>query len=64
MIKQRPARYRSKTTGQFVSEDYAHEHPDEAYAVGGGPSRVLLIAVATGIAAVALGAVFAARARG
>jgi hypothetical protein len=62
MIKSGPARYRSKTTGQFVSEDFAREHPDDAYAVG-GRAPLLLLGLAAGLLglAVAAGLVYRSR---
>jgi len=53
MLHRRPARYRSKESGQFVSEAFAREHPDEAYAVNRGVSAPVVGAVAGGLVAVA-----------
>jgi hypothetical protein len=49
MFNRRPPRYRSKTTGQYVSEDFAREHPRETYAVNRSVSPLLVCAVATGL---------------
>jgi hypothetical protein len=52
MFKTRPARYRSKLTGQYVSEDFAHDHPDETYS----PRRFGVWPLAVGAVAGLLGA--------
>jgi hypothetical protein len=56
MSNRQPPRFRSKTTGRYVSEDFAREHPDETYAVNRRISPLLVCAVAAGL----LGAVVAA----
>ena len=56
MSNRQPARYRSRATGQYVSEDFAREHPEEPYAVNRRISPLLVCAVAAGL----LGAVVAA----
>jgi hypothetical protein len=63
MFKRRPARYRSKSTGQFVSEDFASEHPDQAYAVNRRVSPPLVGAAAGGLIGMALAAGFYYRSR-
>jgi hypothetical protein len=44
LFNTRPVRYRSKTTGRYVSEEFAREHRDETYAVNRGASRPLALA--------------------
>jgi hypothetical protein len=63
MFSQRPARYRSKTTGQYVSEDFARDHPDETYSVNRNASTPLVFAVGIGLLGLALAAGLAYRAR-
>jgi hypothetical protein len=64
MLRHRPARYRSKESGQFVSEGFAREHPDEAYPVNRRVSAPMVGAVAgglVGVAALATGTYLRAR---
>lgn len=56
MFNRQPVRYRSKTTGQYVSEDFAREHPDETYAVDRRISPLLVCALAAGLLGVFVGA--------
>jgi hypothetical protein len=56
MFNQQPARYRPRTTGQYVSEDFAREHPDETYAVNRRVSPLLMGAVAAGLLGVVVAA--------
>jgi hypothetical protein len=57
-----PARYRSKTTGRYVSEDWSREHSDEAYPVNRSVPRLALAAALVGIGlAVSAGIVYRSR---
>ena len=51
-----PARYRSRATGRYVSEDFARRHPDEAYSVNPRISAPLLVGIASGFLVIAAGA--------
>jgi hypothetical protein len=65
MLKRGPARYRSKATGQYVSFDFANEHPDEAYRVNRTASPALVSAAVGGLlaASVAGGLLYRSRSR-
>ncbi len=56
MIKPRPVRYRSRTTGRFVSEDFARDHPEETYVVGSRGAVLLLVAGSAGLLVLAMAA--------
>jgi NAD(P)-dependent dehydrogenase (short-subunit alcohol dehydrogenase family) len=49
----RTARYRSRTTGQYVSEEFAHEHPDDTYRLRRRRALPLIVAVAAGVVGLA-----------
>ncbi len=65
MLNRGTARYRSKATGQYVSFDFAREHPDEAYRVNRTASPARVAAVVGGLlaASVAAGALYRLRDR-
>jgi hypothetical protein len=58
MASARPRRYRSTSTGRYVSEEFAREHPDDTRAVGRRPSRpvvlgALVVLIGLGVSAAA-----------
>lgn len=58
-----PARYRSRVTGRYVSEDFAREHPDEAHAVNRRPVAPLIPVLAIGVLGLAAAAAIVYRSR-
>ncbi len=63
IVKARPKRYRSTTTGRYVSEEFAREHPGETRAVSRKPSAPLAIGALAVVAGLGLTAAAYRRAR-
>jgi hypothetical protein len=59
----RSASYRSKRTGRFVSEEYAHKHPEATQPTRRGPGQLVMLGLIGTGAAVALIATLVARSR-